>query len=298
MDGDQLASNTISTLLTFCFVLFLCFVLFYVLCFVVGLFNQSHTQGLFTEPGHSSKLKLAAGELLVLTGRTPTQFYSGRCRGETGEFPTDVVLVTEPSTAVPWVQDVFWFCLFFNWSTREGTGGWCSFTFSPVHKGAEHPHQCPHECSTLLDGIFMLTCAIPMTHALMKARATFDFDGQAADELSFLPGDIIFLTKRIGDEWLEGRIYGKRGIFPANFVDVVVSLDEAPAPPPSESTADALARDSTPHAVATYPYETAKDDELSFGAGDVIALTRKVNADWYAYECAPTLLLLPHPRCC
>ena len=65
------------------------------------------TGGLFTEPGHSSALKLDAGERVVLKGRTPTQFYSGRCRGETGEFPTEIVQVSPPSADVPWARATF-----------------------------------------------------------------------------------------------------------------------------------------------------------------------------------------------
>lgn len=44
------------------------------------------------------------------------------------------------------------------------------------------------------------------------------------DELSFNEGDLIMLKTRIGTDWLRGKlINGGEGIFPANFVEIVVS---------------------------------------------------------------------------
>ena len=44
------------------------------------------------------------------------------------------------------------------------------------------------------------------------------------DELSFKEGDLIMLKTRIGDQWLRGKLVsGQEGIFPVNFVEIVVS---------------------------------------------------------------------------
>lgn len=44
------------------------------------------------------------------------------------------------------------------------------------------------------------------------------------DELSFNDGDLIMLKTRVGGDWLRGKlINGGEGIFPANFVEIVVS---------------------------------------------------------------------------
>ena len=44
------------------------------------------------------------------------------------------------------------------------------------------------------------------------------------DELSFKEGELIMLKTRVGKEWLRGKlISGKEGIFPCNFVEIVVS---------------------------------------------------------------------------
>lgn len=46
----------------------------------------------------------------------------------------------------------------------------------------------------------------------------------SSDELSFKEGSLIMLISRIGDDWLRGQLLtGEQGIFPKNFVEVVVS---------------------------------------------------------------------------
>ena len=47
---------------------------------------------------------------------------------------------------------------------------------------------------------------------------------ECLDELSFESGELIMLKSRYGDNWFRGKlINGREGIFPKNFVEVVVS---------------------------------------------------------------------------
>eukprot|EP00049_Salpingoeca_infusionum_P019061 m.359979 g.359979 ORF g.359979 m.359979 type:complete len:1500 (+) comp18847_c0_seq1:283-4782(+) len=75
------------------------------------------------------------------------------------------------------------------------------------------------------------------------ALALFDFPGGHPGDLSFHEGDKIILTHRVDAEWLEGYVStsspGASGIFPSNFVDVVVDINSTPkktAPPPATAT--------------------------------------------------------------
>ena len=52
------------------------------------------------------------------------------------------------------------------------------------------------------------------------ARALHDFKGQAEHELNFSAGVSIRLMRRIDENWLEGKLDGKIGIFPANHVKI------------------------------------------------------------------------------
>ena len=54
------------------------------------------------------------------------------------------------------------------------------------------------------------------------ARALHGFQGQGDHELNFSAGVSILLLRRIDENWLEGKLDGKIGIFPANYVKVEV----------------------------------------------------------------------------
>ena len=48
--------------------------------------------------------------------------------------------------------------------------------------------------------------------------ATYAFDAEADDELSFQKGDRITLVARVDDEWMKGSLRGRTGIFPTSYV--------------------------------------------------------------------------------
>ena len=46
----------------------------------------------------------------------------------------------------------------------------------------------------------------------------------SSDELTFKGGELIMLKSRVNSEWLRGKLLdGSEGIFPKNFVEIVVS---------------------------------------------------------------------------
>ncbi|KAM7416154.1 hypothetical protein PAMA_018293 [Pampus argenteus] len=77
-----------------------------------------------------------------------------------------------------------------------------------------------------------------------EAVALFNFNGDLPVELSFRKGEVISITRRVDDKWLEGRISGtsRSGIFPATYVQVnkmlrtKLSTDDYPAGPMSPVT--------------------------------------------------------------
>ncbi|RXM96089.1 Vinexin [Acipenser ruthenus] len=71
-----------------------------------------------------------------------------------------------------------------------------------------------------------------------EALALFTYQGDLPVELSFRKGERICLSRRVDENWLEGKISGtaRQGIFPASYVQVVKmprtkSCDEYPASP-------------------------------------------------------------------
>jgi len=53
------------------------------------------------------------------------------------------------------------------------------------------------------------------------ARAVYDYQADAEDEISFDPGEIITNIDQIDDGWWQGSCRGKTGLFPANYVELM-----------------------------------------------------------------------------
>lgn len=108
------------------------------------------------------------------------------------------------------------------------------------------------------------------------ARLKFDFQAQSPKELTLQKGDIVYIHKEVDKNWLEGEHHGRRGIFPANYVEVLPA-DEVPKPikPPTYQVVE------YGEAVAQYTFKGELEVELSFRKGERICLIRKVNENWY-----------------
>ncbi|XP_025266787.1 uncharacterized protein LOC105255123 isoform X3 [Camponotus floridanus] len=55
-----------------------------------------------------------------------------------------------------------------------------------------------------------------------QARAKFNFIAQTNLELSLVKGELVVLTRRVDENWYEGRIGNRKGIFPISYVEVIV----------------------------------------------------------------------------
>ncbi|KAK6729179.1 hypothetical protein RB195_006303 [Necator americanus] len=72
--------------------------------------------------------------------------------------------------------------------------------------------------------------AMPVTHAAPpqqqkpSAKAMFDFEAQSEGELNLKEGQVVELISQVDENWFEGRLNGKSGLFPVTYVQVLVPL--------------------------------------------------------------------------
>lgn len=131
------------------------------------------------------------------------------------------------------------------------------------------------------------------------ARALYAFESEESDDLPFQAGDMIKLTAcDEADEWWQGELNGRAGMFPANYVELVdspheVASPETPAAEPlaeeaAPAEAEAEAEDTLPEGAtpaqgqcsALYDFDGQDSDELSFRAGEILTITGEMNG-WY-----------------
>jgi hypothetical protein len=121
------------------------------------------------------------------------------------------------------------------------------------------------------------------------ARSIYPFVGESESELTFKEGELIFLRKRAGSQWLEGEIDGNIGLFPASFVDVQIDLPPEEEANSSKTNNDHSRRFLLPQktlwregnrARALYHFSALHTGDLALNEGDVITIVKVVDDNW------------------
>jgi len=59
----------------------------------------------------------------------------------------------------------------------------------------------------------------PPKPSLPKCKTLYNYEAQDTDELSFVQGEEIEIVKEDSSGWWVGRVRGKDGLFPSNYVE-------------------------------------------------------------------------------
>ncbi|XP_063864660.1 uncharacterized protein B0303.7-like isoform X4 [Scylla paramamosain] len=131
--------------------------------------------------------------------------------------------------------------------------------------------------------------------------ADFDFIGTQPDDLSLKTGDVVQLLYRISDEWLFGRCGPKEGMFPQNFIKIVVPLageqtqssHSAPTgtlgSTKSKSSHQSAAPETNPPVIHTatvmYTFLAEAPEDLTVHEGNLVQVTGCLNDQWLYGQC-------------
>ncbi|XP_026736963.1 sorbin and SH3 domain-containing protein 1-like isoform X8 [Trichoplusia ni] len=104
------------------------------------------------------------------------------------------------------------------------------------------------------------------------ARALYTFNGQTQRELSFRKGEMILVRRQIDNNWYEGELNGRIGLFPYNYVEIqkgdVIHTPKKPA------IVEGRAR-------AKFDFTAQTNLELPLKKGEVVVLTRRIDQNWW-----------------
>ncbi|XP_031596537.1 SH3 domain-containing protein 21 [Oreochromis aureus] len=115
----------------------------------------------------------------------------------------------------------------------------------------------------------------------MEVLVLIDFESNSDDELTVREGDVVKnVTKASEEGWLQGELRGKKGIFPANFVqEVPVYLrGESKREPRSIRT---TRKKPTRKCEVLFPYSPVNEDEMELVAGDTIEIISEIEDGWW-----------------
>ncbi|XP_044080810.1 SH3 domain-containing protein 19 isoform X3 [Neovison vison] len=117
----------------------------------------------------------------------------------------------------------------------------------------------------------------PVDSSAPHAVVLHDFPAEQTDDLHLTSGEIVYLLEKIDPDWYRGRCRNQTGIFPANYVRVIVDVPEG-GNGKRESVSSHCVKG--PRCVARFEYTGDQKDELSFSEGEIIILKEYVSEEW------------------
>ncbi|XP_019578388.2 SH3 domain-containing protein 19 isoform X2 [Rhinolophus sinicus] len=132
----------------------------------------------------------------------------------------------------------------------------------------EHLRSRANDPSQALEPV---DCSIP--HAVVL----HDFPAEQVDDLNLTSGEIVYLLEKIGTDWYRGKCRNQTGMFPANYVKVIIDVPEG-GNGKTESVSSHCIKG--PRCIARFEYIGDQKDELSFSEGEIIILKEYVNEEW------------------
>ncbi|XP_055000825.1 SH3 domain-containing protein 19 isoform X2 [Sorex araneus] len=111
------------------------------------------------------------------------------------------------------------------------------------------------------------------------AMVLHDFAAEQVDDLNLTSGEIVYLLEKIDADWYKGKCRNQTGVFPANYVKVIIDVPEkGNRKRERESVSSHCVKG--PRCIARFEFIGDQKDELSFSEGEIIILKEYVNEEW------------------
>ncbi|KAF7480162.1 Hypothetical predicted protein [Marmota monax] len=117
----------------------------------------------------------------------------------------------------------------------------------------------------------------PVDSSAPHAVVLHDFAAEQDDDLNLTSGEIVYLLEKIDTDWYRGKCRSQTGVFPANYVKVIVDIPEGENGK-RESVSSHCVKNT--RCVARFEYIGDQKDELSFSEGEMIILKEYMNEEW------------------
>ncbi|CBX95729.1 similar to actin binding protein [Plenodomus lingam JN3] len=130
-----------------------------------------------------------------------------------------------------------------------------------------------------------------------RAIVQYDYEKAEDNEVELREGEYVTDIDMVDEDWWMGtNSQGERGLFPANYVELVEGDDngaaapplpshpaaaQEPEPEPAAQPPPSAAASSGPTATALYDYDAAEDNELSFPENATITNLEFPDEDWW-----------------
>ncbi|XP_011148601.1 SH3 domain-containing kinase-binding protein 1-like isoform X1 [Harpegnathos saltator] len=192
------------------------------------------------------ELTLRKGDIITDIRMMLGGWWEGTLRDKRGMFPDNFVKVIDPIT------------------TSGGSSG----------SNSETINNAKSDEVTLRNGSGRRFC-----------KVLFSYDPCNEDELSLTPQDSIEFIGEVEEGWWRGRLRGRVGVFPSNFVS-------HPVPEEQDKHKD---RDKKELCRVLFPYEAANEDELTLVEGEIVTLLSRDAPDkgWWKGELRGQVGLFP-----
>ncbi|XP_069677581.1 SH3 domain-containing protein 19-like isoform X2 [Periplaneta americana] len=110
--------------------------------------------------------------------------------------------------------------------------------------------------------------------------ALYDYPATHPDDLSFQASDVIFLLHQVNADWLYGQVGQNQGMFPTNFIKIVVPLNGTEG-----DNSKQLQRSPAQVVTALYSFSPETWDDLELQEGSSVYVISRIDDDWLYGEC-------------